>query len=74
MTVDQYWAEVHQMGLTPTDVSSVFRARDGTTVYVDDPRLASPTQRAETIERLRFKVLGVEPVSKFQRDSGQAIQ
>lgn len=74
MTLEEYWAEIHQMGLTPTRVSSVFRARDGTAVYVDDPTIASPAQRAETIERLKFKVLGIEPVSKPQHDLGRAIQ
>jgi hypothetical protein len=62
MTPEQYWAEIHDMGLTPTKVPTVFRTRDGETQRVPDPTPQTAAQRSETIERIRFVVLGIAPV------------
>jgi hypothetical protein len=56
MTIGEYWAEIHLMGLTPTRFPTVFKTRDGETQYVEDPALQTPAQRAETIERIKFKL------------------
>ena len=74
MTPEQYWAEIHQMGLTPTRFPTLFRTRDGEIQSVEDPLLQTAAQRAETIERIKFMVLGIEPVSKRQRDSEPTVQ
>jgi hypothetical protein len=58
MTVEQYWAEIHNLRLTPTKVTLIFRTADGTVQPVPDPNKQTPEQRAETIERLRRKLLG----------------
>lgn len=61
MTVEGYWAEIRNLGLTPTRVPTVFRTRDGETQRVPDPTLQTPAQRAETIDRIRFVLLGLPP-------------
>jgi hypothetical protein len=74
MTIEEFWAAIHYMGLTQTRVPSVFKTRDGTTVYVDDPVPHDARQRAETIAILKFKVLGIEPDSSLRRAEGQPLQ
>jgi hypothetical protein len=37
MTVEQYWAEIHNLRLTPTKVTLIFRTADGTVQPVPDP-------------------------------------
>jgi len=56
MTIEEYWAEIHQMGLTPTRFPTLFITRDKETQYVEDPALQTPAQRAETIERIKSKL------------------
>jgi hypothetical protein len=58
MTVEQYWAEIHAMRLTPTKVSLIFMTADMQTQPVPNPAEQTPEQRIETIERLRFKLFG----------------
>jgi hypothetical protein len=54
MTIEEYWAEIRQMGLTPTRFRTLFKTRDGETQYVEDPALQTPAQRAETIDKIKF--------------------
>ena len=58
MTIEQYWAEIHRMGLTQTNVPGIFRAADGSMHSVPNPAGHTPDQRAETIARLKFKMIG----------------
>ena len=58
MSIDEYWAEIHIMRLTPTRVPTVFRTDSGDTQRVPDPTNQTPSQRRETINRIKFVVLG----------------
>jgi hypothetical protein len=51
MTIEEYWAEIHQMGLTPTRFRTLFKTRDGGIQY---PALQTPAQRVETVDRIKF--------------------
>jgi len=74
MTVEEYWAEIHNLGLTPTRSATVFRTRDGGTQRVPNPVSMSGAQRAETIERIRFLVLGIAPTTRPEQADGKRLQ
>lgn len=58
MTIDEYWAAIHQLRLTPTKVSTVFRTEFGDVQRVPSPVDQTEAQRRETISHIRFMVLG----------------
>jgi hypothetical protein len=66
MSLEEFWAEIHDMGLTRI-TPTVFRTRDGDMVRVPDPLKQNGPQRAETIDKIRFIVLGIVPVRKREQ-------
>jgi len=54
----KYFAEVRKLGLTPSNVPSVYIGCDELTYNVPDPAGRTPEQLAEIIEKLR-RNLGV---------------
>jgi hypothetical protein len=74
MTLKEFWAEIHGIGLTQTRVEAVFRTREGETQRVPDPTSMSGPQRAETIERIRFLVLGVAPATRPEPVGDPSLQ
>jgi hypothetical protein len=58
MTVDEYYAIVRRLGLSPTNVPHVFRSADGDCHNMPDPTRHTEAQRTETIERLK-SLLGI---------------
>lgn len=59
MTIDEYWAAIKALGLTPTNVPTVFRGRDGTPYHVRSPDDMTPEARAELIKEMRAAVDGM---------------
>lgn len=58
VTVDEYFAQIHILGLTPTKVASIYRTRDGEMQRVPDPTNQTAEQRIETMARIKFIILG----------------
>jgi len=62
MTVDGYRAQVRRLGLRPTTYSTpettIHLSAEGEPIPVANPEWQTPTQRAQTIERLKAR-LGV---------------
>ena len=58
MTVEDYYAIVKRLGLTPSRVPNVYRSAAGDMHNVPDATRQTDAQRAETIERLKL-LLGV---------------
>jgi hypothetical protein len=61
MTKEEYEAAVRSLGLRPsTNAPNVYIGRDGTPQNVPDPNTQTYEQRAATIKRIRFAVLGTD--------------
>lgn len=58
MTVEEYYATVRSLGLSPTKVPTVFETAYRELHNVPDPRPFTAEQRREIIERLK-ELLGV---------------
>jgi hypothetical protein len=64
MTIDRYYAEIRDMGLRPSNISTVYIDRDGLTQSVPLPDVMTPEQRQETIDRIR-SMRGLTPKSRL---------
>jgi len=53
MTIDGYYAAIRELGLRPSNVSTVYIDREGTTQGVPLPHAMTPEQRQETIDKIR---------------------
>jgi len=53
MTVEEYYAIVKRLGLTRTNVPTVFRSSSGDVHNVPDPNRYTSEQRSELIDRLK---------------------
>lgn len=58
MTIEEFWAAIRNLGLTPTNRPEVFMTRDGRTQGVPSPADLSPTQRLAIYEMVREAVEG----------------
>jgi hypothetical protein len=56
MTVDEYWAAVRQLGLRPSNVSTVYLDASGTPYNVQDPGPMPPVVRLAFIQKLRASI------------------
>jgi hypothetical protein len=54
MTVNEYYAAIRGMRLTPTRIPTVFMDSDGTPYHVRSPDDLTPGERAEFVAKLRF--------------------
>jgi hypothetical protein len=62
MTVDGYYAEIRDMGLSPSNVETVYIDRDRMTQRVPLPHGMTSEQREETIDKIR-SMRGLKPRS-----------
>ena len=56
MTTDEYYAIIKRLGLTATNVPTVFRSSSGEVHNVPDCRRYTPEQRVEIIERPKARM------------------
>lgn len=60
MTPEAYYVEIKKLGLSPTDVPTVFRDSDGNTQRVPIPHRMTPQQRVQAVEMVKF-LMGLGP-------------
>ena len=58
MTVEEYYAAVRALGLTPSNRPEIFINREGGTQGVPDPQDFTAEQRLDVFERIRQAVEG----------------
>jgi hypothetical protein len=56
MTLEEYYAAVKALKLTPTNVPNVFQGPDGHKYSVLDGSRQTPDQRAETIAQIKQRM------------------